>query len=83
MINRTFFLCAAAFICSASAASAQGQQRKQVVVPKTVLKSLVAHKPKTKTQLGAKAGIVTRKGASVAKRPDAIPTAVRQVPIRN
>ena len=80
MIIRTAFIGAVALFLSASSASAQGVQPKQVVISKATMKSMVAHKPKAKTQLGAKAGIVKRKNVVATKPQIAAPTSVQAVP---
>jgi hypothetical protein len=79
MINRIFFVGAAALILSASSAGAQGQPQKQVVISKAVLKSMVANKPKTKKPLGARAGLVRRSSVVAAKPEKAAPTSVRAI----
>lgn len=79
MTIRTVFVGAVAFVLSGSAAAAQGQPQKQVVLSKAVLKSMVANKPKTKTPIGARAGIVRRTNV-VATKPEKLPpTSVRQI----
>lgn len=83
MINRIAFISAAALVLATSSAGAQGQSQKPVVVSKTVLKSMGANKPKSKTQLGAKAGIVRRKSVVASKPANAQPTSVREIPKKN
>ena len=75
---RIGFVGAIALFISASSASAQGQPQKQVIIPKTVLKTMIANKPKSKTQLGAKVGI-RRSTVVTAKPANAAPTSVRQI----
>lgn len=72
-----------ALILSAGSAGAQGQPQKQVVISKAVLKSMVANKHKSKTPLGAKAGLVTRKTVSAPKPGNLPPTSVREIPKQN
>jgi hypothetical protein len=72
-----------ALVLSATIASAQGKTPKPVVIPKTVLKAMVANKPKSKAPLGAKAGLVKRKGVVAAKPLNQGPTSVREVPKKN
>ena len=81
MIIRIAFIgAAAALILSPSSAGAQGQTQKQVVISKAVLKSMVANKPKSKTPLGARAGIVRRLTVAAAKSGKEAPTSVREIP---
>lgn len=69
---------AIALVLSASAASAQGKAQ-PVGLSKAVVKSMTANKPKSKTALGAKAGI-GRKSTVVTTKPDqAGPTSVREI----
>jgi hypothetical protein len=78
MSIRVFLIGAATLVVSVSSAHAQQQTKKQVVIPKTVLKSMVANKPKSKSQLGAKAGI--RRSKVVAVPPaNAARTSVREL----
>jgi hypothetical protein len=81
MIIRTAFIGAVALVLSAASAGAQGQSQKQIVISKPVLKSMVANKPKSKTSLGAKIGMVKRKNANPVKQNGAAPTSVREVQI--
>jgi hypothetical protein len=83
MITRIVFIAATAIVLSASLAGAQGQQQKQVVISKAVMKSMVANKPKSKTQLGAKAGIVKRKNVVASKPLNVAPTSVHGIPKKN
>jgi hypothetical protein len=82
-INRAALAAIAAFVLSTSAVHAQGKSTKPVVIPKAVLKSMIANKPKSKTPLGAKAGIVKRKGVLAVKPQNAPQAAVREVPKKN
>jgi hypothetical protein len=79
MTIRTVFIGAAALVLSAASANAQGRPPKPVVLSKAVLKSMVANKPKSKTPLAARAGIV-RRASVVATKPDkAAPTSVQEI----
>lgn len=79
MTIRSAFIVAAALLLPASGASAQGQQQKQVDISRTVLKSMVANKPKSKKPLGAKIGIIQRASALPSKQGEAAPTSVSEI----
>jgi len=79
MISRIVFIAAVTLVLSVSTSSAQGQPHKQVVISKAVLKSMVANKPKSKTPLGARAGIVRRTTVAATKPILPSPTSVRQI----
>lgn len=83
MITRIGFICAAALICSAESASAQGQPQKQVAVSNAILKTMVANKPKSKAPLGAKVGMLKRKSVVAPKPRTAARTSVREVARKN
>ena len=79
MIMRIAFIGTAAFLLSPSAAAAQVRTPQQVVLSEGVLKSIVANKPKTKTPLTAKVGMVRRSSVAAAKSGPAAPTSVGQI----
>ena len=79
MINRALFVGAAALLLSGTSLAAQGRQQKQVVIPKSVLKTMIASKPRTKAPLGARAGIVLRRNVVGTKPANAGPTSVKQI----
>lgn len=79
MNSRIVFIAAVTLVLSSSTSSAQGQPQKQVVISKPVLKSMVANKPKSKSPLGARAGIVRRTNISSTKPMNPSPTSVRQI----
>ncbi|MEO5580905.1 MAG: hypothetical protein ABIR58_09610, partial [Gemmatimonadaceae bacterium] len=68
MIIRIAFIGAATLVLSASSAKAQGRPPQQVVLSEAVMKSMVAHKPKSKTPLTARLGMV-RRSSVVATKP--------------
>lgn len=80
MIIRAAFIGVLALAFSAASASAQTKAPKQVVISKAVMKSMVANKPKSKAQLGARLGMVQRKSVVPTKQANLPPTSVREVP---
>jgi len=79
MTIRTAFIGAATLVVSASSTSAQGRPPQQVVVSEAVMKAMVANKPKSKTPLGARVGIVRRANVVATKPAQAAPTSVREI----
>ena len=79
MTIRTVFIGAAALVLSAASANAQGRPPKPVVLSEAVMKSMVANKPKSKTPLAARAGIVRRSSVVATKPGKAAPTSVREI----
>lgn len=79
MTIRTAFIGAATLVLLASSANAQGRPPQQVVVSKAVMKSMVANKPKSKTPLAARIGMVRRSSVVATKPGNAAPTSVRQI----
>ena len=81
MTIRIAFIAAAALVLSASSAQAQaqGRPRQQVVLSEAVLKSMVANKPKSKTALTARFGMVRKSGVVATKPGQAAPTSVSEI----
>jgi len=79
MNSRRIFVGATLLILSAATVSAQGAPVQKVVLSKAVLKSLGAHKSKSKTPLTARVGMIPRSSAAAAKSQIAAPTWVREV----
>ena len=79
MIIRAALTGVVALVVSASAAGAQGQPQKQVVISKPVMKSMIAHKAKSKAPLGAKVGMVKRKSVVQTKPDNLPPTSVKAI----
>lgn len=79
MTTRTAFIGAAALVLSASSVSAQGKPPKQIVISEAVMKSMAANKPKSKTPLTARLGMI-RQARSVTPKPaHGTPTSVREI----
>jgi hypothetical protein len=79
MTTRIAFIGAATLVLSASSANAQGRPPQQVVLSEAVMKSMVANKPKSKTPLAARAGIVRRASVVATKPEKAAPTSVQEI----
>ncbi|MDP9177012.1 MAG: hypothetical protein M3O61_04975 [Gemmatimonadota bacterium] len=79
MTIRIAFIGAAALVLSASSASAQGRPPQEVVLSKAVMKSMVANKPKSKTPLTARVGMVRQSRVVATKPGQAAPTSVRAI----
>jgi len=79
MTIRIAFVGAAAFMLSSSSAASQVRPPQQVVLSEGVMKSMVANKPKMKTPLTAKVGMVRRSSIVAAKAGTAAPTSVGQI----
>jgi hypothetical protein len=85
MATRILAVTALALALGSIPASAQGRQQ-QIVLSPSVLKSLAAHKPKSKTPLTVRLGMLRRAPAStVAPSPSAHPaptsvSRIRQTP---
>jgi hypothetical protein len=79
MIIRIVFIGATAFLLSSSTAASQVRPPQQIVLSEGVMKSIVANKPKTKTPLTAKVGMVRRSSVPAAKSGSAAPTSVGQI----
>ena len=79
MTIRAAFIGAATLVLSALSANAQGRPPRQVVLSEAIMKSMFANKPKSKTLLTARVGIVQRSGVVVAKPGHAAPTSVREI----
>ena len=79
MTIRTAFIGAVTLVLSASSGNAQGRPPKQVVLSEAVMKSMFANKPKSKTPLTARVGMVQRSGVVATKTGQAAPTSVRQI----
>jgi hypothetical protein len=76
----TTFIFIVSFGIAATTANAQTPAaKKDVVISKTVLKSLSANKPKSKKQLGEKAGIVRRTSTLAVNAAESAPTSVHQI----
>lgn len=79
MTMRIAFIGAAMLVFSASSAAPQGRQPQQVVVSDAVMKAMVANKPKSKTPLTARLGLVRHASAVATKSGQAAPTSVREI----
>jgi hypothetical protein len=79
MTIRIAFIGAATLVLSASSVNAQGRPPKQVVISEAAMKSMVANKPKSKTPLTARMGMVRRSHIVAAKPGQAAPTSVREI----
>jgi hypothetical protein len=79
MTIRIAFIAAATLVLSASSANAQGRPRQQVVLSEAVLKSMIANKPKSKTPLTARVGMVRRSSVVATKPGQAAPASVREI----
>lgn len=78
MTIRIAFIGAATLVLSASSAKAQGRPQ-QVVLSEAVMKSMVANKPKSKTPLTARLGMVRQSSVVATKPGQAAPTSVREI----
>jgi hypothetical protein len=79
MTIRIALIGAATLILSASSANAQGRPPQQVVLSEAVMKSMVANKPKSKTPLTARVGMVRQWSVVATKPGQAAPTSVREI----
>ena len=79
MTIRIAFIGAATLVLSASAAGAQGRPPQRVVHSEAVMKSMVANKPKSKTPLAARFGMVRKAGVVPTKVVQVAPTSVREI----
>jgi hypothetical protein len=79
MTIRIAFIGAATLVFSASSLNAQGRPPQKVVLSEAVMKSMVANKPKSKTPLTARIGIVRQARTVVLKPGKGAPTSVREI----
>jgi hypothetical protein len=79
MTIRIAFIGAATLVLSASSAASQGRPPQQVVLSEAVMKSMVANKPKSKTPLIARVGMVRPSSVVATKPGQAAPTSVREI----
>ena len=79
MTIRIAIIGAATLILAASSANAQGRPPQRIVLSDAVMKSMVAHKPKSKTPLTARVGMVRHSRAVPTKPDQAAPTSVREI----
>ncbi len=79
MTIRVAFIGAATLVLSASSAASQGRPPQQVVLSEAVMKSMVANKPKSKTPLTARVGMVRQSSVVATKPGQAAPTSVREI----
>lgn len=79
MTIRLAFIGAATLALLSSAANAQVRPAQQVVVSEAVMKSIVANKPKSKTPLTARVGMVRRSRVAATKAGQEAPTSVREI----
>jgi hypothetical protein len=79
MTIRAAFVGAASLILLASSGNAQGRPRERVVLSEAVMKSMIANKPKSKTPLAARVGMVRRSSVVPAKPGQSGPTSVQEV----
>jgi len=76
---RIAFIGAATPVLSVSSDNAQGRPAQQVVLSQTVMKSMVANKPKSKTLLTTRVGMIRRSSVVATKSAKAAPTSVREI----
>jgi hypothetical protein len=79
MMIRFVVLGAIALAASGTQAAAQGRPPQQAVVPDSVMKSMTAKKPRTKTALGARVGMVRNAGPAAKPVAGAAPTSVKEI----
>lgn len=79
MMIRITLIGAAALVLSAVSASAQGRPPQQVTLSEAVVKSIGANKPKSKTPLTARVGMVRRASVAARKPGKEAPTSVREI----
>jgi len=79
MIIRIALIGAVTLVLAASSAGSQGRPPQQVVLTEAAMKSMAASKPKSKTPLTSRVGIVRRSTAATAKAGNAGPTSVREI----
>jgi len=79
MTIRIALIGTAMLVLSASTAASQGRPPQKVVLSEAVMKSMGANKPKSKTPLTARLGIVPRSNVVATKRGNAAPTSVREI----
>ena len=81
MINRIAGIAVLALVFPAHSVRAQGHPQRQAVLTESVLKSMTAQKPKSKTSLSARVGMVRRSVTSGTARSPGVygPTAVRDI----
>jgi hypothetical protein len=79
MTIRNLLIGAATLVLAASSASAQGRSPQKVVLSEAVMKSMAANKPKSKTPLTARVGMVRRSSVVATKPGQAAPTSVREI----
>ena len=79
MTIRIAFIAAATLVLAASSANAQARAPQRVVLSETVMKSMVANKPKSKASLAARIGMVRKSGLVATGSGQAAPTSVREV----
>jgi hypothetical protein len=79
MTIRIILIAAAALILPASSVRAQARATQPVVLSKAVMKSMGANKPKSKTPLTAKVGMIRRGNMTAAKSPQVAPTSVHEI----
>jgi len=79
MTVRIAFIGAVTLVLSASSARAQGRPSQQVVLSEAVMKSMIANKPKSKTPLGSRLGMVRRSSVAAPAPRQAAPTSVREI----
>jgi hypothetical protein len=79
MTIRIAFIGAATLVLSASSVNAQGRPPQKVVLSEAVMKSMVANKPKSKTPLTARVGMVRQSRITAVKPAQTAPTSVREI----
>ena len=79
MTIRIAFIGAASLVLSASSARAQGRPPQRVVLSEAVMKSMVANKPRSKTPLTDRLGMVRKSGGVTTKPSKAAPTSVGEI----
>ena len=79
MTIRIAFIGAATIVLSASSANAQARPPQRVILSEAVMKSMVANKPKSKTPLTARLGMVRKASGVTTKPAKAAPTSVGEI----
>jgi hypothetical protein len=79
MTIRIAFIGAVTLVLFASSVNAQGRPPQKVVLSEAVMKSMGANKPKSKTPLAARVGMVRQSRIVAAKPGKAAATSVREI----
>ena len=79
MTIRIAFIAVTTLVLFASSANAQARPPQRIVLSETVMKTMVANKPKAKTPLTARLGVVRRSAVVATKAGQVGPTSVREI----